>query len=168
MIALPSCPAHVVAGRIPFEGRFRLRLAPQSVGDDDPTDLLDLVCLRLPVAELEVENLRHAVAGEYMVVAADVLGEAQVGEQARRSSNRMFASELPRRIPSKVFETLLSEEPPALKASSGTPNDSVEQAESTRTRSDRPEVADLQDQERGRSELHHGVLGPTGTRQGVH
>src|SRR5258705_12020289 len=80
--------------------------------------------------------------------------------RARRSSNRMFASELSRRIPSKVFETLLTEEPPALKASSGTPNDSVEQAESTSTRSDRPEVADLQDQERGRSDLDHGVLGP--------
>jgi hypothetical protein len=56
MIALRSYPAQVIAGRIPFDRRFGLRLARQAIGDDDSTDLLDLVCLRLAAAGLEVER----------------------------------------------------------------------------------------------------------------
>jgi len=51
------------------------------VSNDHPTDLLDLIRLGLATKGLEIEDLRHAVPSENVMVATNPLSEAQMDQQ---------------------------------------------------------------------------------------
>ena len=69
----PSNSDRLLVGR----GAFR-RFASQPVRGEDVADLLDLIGLRLTPTRLEVEDFRHPIAGENMMVPTDALGEAHM------------------------------------------------------------------------------------------
>lgn len=52
--------------------------------DDGTADLLDLIHLGLTAAGLEVQDLRHAIAGEDVVVAPDTLDKAKMEQQGAK------------------------------------------------------------------------------------
>jgi hypothetical protein len=56
----------------------RWRFPSEVIGDNNCPHLLDLVCFGLIPSRLKVEYLRHTVAAEDMVVAANTPGETQV------------------------------------------------------------------------------------------
>jgi len=43
--------------------------------------LLDLICLRFAAKRLKIEDLGHALATKYMVIASNPLGEAELLQQ---------------------------------------------------------------------------------------
>jgi hypothetical protein len=56
-------------------------LARKPMGDDDATNLLDLVSLGFAASGLEIEDLGHVVAGKDVVAAADALDETEIHQQ---------------------------------------------------------------------------------------
>jgi len=51
------------------------------VCNNDPANLLDLIRLGLAATGLKVQDLRHAIPREDMVIAANTLDEAQMNQQ---------------------------------------------------------------------------------------
>jgi hypothetical protein len=68
----------------PFDEWLFFRFDREPMCDDGTADLLDLIHLGLTAAGLEVQDLRHAIAGEDVVVAPHTLDEAQMEQQGAK------------------------------------------------------------------------------------
>lgn len=62
--------------------RFRLRLAGQTVVDNDPANLSHLIRLRLCATGLQVQDFLDAVAGEDVVTPTGAFRKPKVPEQS--------------------------------------------------------------------------------------
>src|SRR5947199_4916065 len=81
IVALRRGWCRPLVGGVVGRGRPGLWLAAQSIGDDYPAHLHDLVRFGLASPRLKVEDLRHAVARENVVATPDALDEAQMTQQ---------------------------------------------------------------------------------------
>ena len=65
--------------------------------NDQVSNLLDLIGFRLTIAGLEIQNLRHPIAGKDMVIATNPLSESQVDQKGAKVAK----ADIRVRVPSK-------------------------------------------------------------------